>query len=190
MSQVTKLNYIDQKIGANATRKGQQTTRVLYDTSLTTLAAGGVLPRYFEFFRDGANKTINTCNLPTGKLDSGEAMVIKQIEIQCAGGSFYSATNSILNVYIGNQCVLKDFNMGTQWSTNNGPMERLYAQDGNGGRVAAIRLLTDIVLPPQVDLKVTYQVPGNVTLTPGTGAFGYQIRLRGYGVLFNAGSSF
>lgn len=192
MSQITKLNYIDAKLGA-ATQNGQQTTRIIYDTDVETYAAAAPLKNYYEFFVSGAGKSINQTNLPTGKLDSGEAMVIKQINIQNAAPQqfTYAAYIGILNVFVGNQCVVKDFNIGTQWGSDYGMMERMAANIDFEGQVAGIRLLTDIVLPPQVDLKVTIQYPGDQIVPANiAGDWGLQVKLLGYGVLFNAGTSF
>lgn len=193
MSQISKLNYIDAKLGA-ATQNGQQTTRILYDTSFTALAAGGQMPKFYEFFTNGANKSPNLTNLSTGKLDSGEAMVIKQIEFQTystASGAVRMDFLGLVNVFVGNQCVVKDFNIGTQWGSDYGMMERVGANIDFAGNIAAIRLLTDVVLPPQVDLKITLQYPGNITTAViGAGDYGFTCKVRGYGVLFNAGTSF
>lgn len=191
MGQISKLNYIDAKLGANV-RNGQQTTRIIYDSSFSAVVAGAPMPNYYEFFTSGANKTINQTNLPTGKLDSAESMVIKQINIQNYGNSVsFLDKIGLLNIYVGNQCVLKDFNIGTQFGTQYGMLERVGANIDFAGATAAIRLLTDIVLPPQVDLKVTLQYPsGQAVPAPLTGNAGVQIKLSGYGVLFNAGTSF
>lgn len=203
MGQVNKLNYINQKLGSSASQ-GQQTTRTIFDTitgEVTTLGVSA--PKYYEFFASGsANKTALDTNLPTGKLDSMESMVIKEVYFQIWArqsapntGYFNTAgwsRGAIMNIYVGNQCVLKNFNTGTQWNVGNGPMERVYAYD-NGDEACRVRLLTDIVVPPQVDIKVTLQYPNEwQNLSYGTaGLITYSVmcQLSGYGTLFNAGSS-
>jgi hypothetical protein len=57
-----------------------------------------------------------------------------------------------LNIYVGNQCVLKDFNPSFN-STNRGlAFDRLHSGVNNGDFLE-VRLLTDIVIPPQVNFK-------------------------------------
>lgn len=193
MSQITKLDYITSKLGA-AVANGQQTTRVIYDTSPVIVVPGlAPYPKYYELFTGGTNKTINETNLPTGKLDSGEAMVIKEVQIHTfqTGLAQWASQIGLLNIFVGNQCVLKDFNPGTQWGTSCGPYERIFSS--LSGSTAGIRLLTDIVLPPQVDVKVTLQFPSDSLAYNGQNQpneIQLQVRLLGYGVLFNAGTSF
>jgi hypothetical protein len=71
-NQVSKLNYVDAKLGAPTS--GQQTTRYIYDSVLP--GAGGTNVTFFQNF---AGKTQFQTNLTTNKLDSMESMVIKSI---------------------------------------------------------------------------------------------------------------
>lgn len=202
MGQVSKLNYVNAKLGSSASR-GQQTTRVIYDTNVQTANAVGVAAqKYYEFFQSGANKGILDTNLNTGKLDSMESMVIKEIQfnvIYQQSGTVYwnqGAMNkaAIVNVFIGNQCVLKNFNIATQWGTEYGPLERFFTYDTNSGKNAGFRLVTDIVVPPQADIKVTLQYGNDLSVyTAGSGTTPATQKivcsLIGYGTLFNAGMS-
>jgi len=81
-SQVSKLNYVDAKLGAPTS--GQQTTRYIYDSVLP--GAGGTNVTFFQNF---AGKTQFQTNLTTNKLDSMESMVIKSIYISFSWYSWY-----------------------------------------------------------------------------------------------------
>lgn len=192
MGQINKLNYIDAKLGA-ATQNGQQTTRVIYDTFLKVTP--GVQPNYLEWFTNSANKTIAQTNLSSGKLDSGEAMVVKELYFTTIfTGSVlpadYFDNIGVFNLFIGNQCVIKDFNIATQWGFTYGPLERLSNINLPDGKVAGVRLLTDIVIPPQVDIKATLQYSNLLNANvAAAGSIGLQLQMIGYGVLFNAGMS-
>jgi hypothetical protein len=177
MSQVGKLNMVNSKLGA--TMPGQQTTRYIYDS--VTAAAGQT---NFNFFQTFAGKTDLQSNLTTNKLDSSESMVIKSI---------FVATNitqgltgmSNLNITVGNQVVLKDFNLAFN-STNRGvSFDRLHS-GFSGADVLEVRLLTDIVIPPQVNFKATLELAEGGTLVGENITLGF----KGYGTIFSAGSTF
>jgi len=168
MSQVNKLNQVNSKLGASM--MGQQTTRYIYD-SITTVAG----QTNFEFFKTFANKTEFQTNLTTNKLDSSESMVIKSI----------LSGHSNLNIVVGNQVVLKDFNIAFN-STNRGvSYERIHASNSDDD-VVEIRLLTDIIIPPQVNFSATLQLAEGTTSVDQNLTLG----LKGYGVIFSAGSTF
>jgi len=177
MSQVNKLNQVNNKLGA--TMMGQQTTRYIYDS--VTTAAGQT---NFEFFKTFANKTEFQTNLTTNKLDSSESMVIKSIFV--AGNITPGLSgHSNLNIVVGNQVVLKDFNIAFN-STNRGvSYERIHASNSDDD-VVEIRLLTDIIIPPQVNFSATLQLAESTTGADQNLTLG----LKGYGVIFSAGTTF
>lgn len=177
MSQVSKLNMVNSKLGA--TMPGQQTTRYIYD-SVTTVAGQTT----FNFFQTFAGKTDLQSNLTTNKLDSSESMVIKSIFIN--GNITAGLTgHSNLNITVGNQVVLKDFNLAFN-STNRGvSFDRLHS-GLNSGESVEVRLLTDIVIPPQVNFKATLELAEGGTLVGENLTLGF----KGYGVIFSAGNTF
>lgn len=177
MSQVNKLNQVNSKLGANM--MGQQTTRYVYDSVTTTVGQ-----TYFEFFKNFANKTEFQTNLTTNKLDSSESMVIKSIF--CAGNIAPGLSgHSNLNIIVGNQVVLKDFNLAFN-STNRGvSYERIHAANSDDD-IVEIRLLTDIIIPPQVNFSATLELAENTTLAAQNLTLGF----KGYGVIFSAGTTF
>jgi hypothetical protein len=177
MSQVSKLNMVNAKLGA--TMPGQQTTRYIYD-SITTVAG----QTNFNFFQTFAGKTDLQSNLTTNKLDSSESMVIKSIFVATNVTPGLSG-HSNLNITVGNQVVLKDFNISFN-STNRGlSFDRLHS-GLNSPSIVEVRLLTDIVIPPQVNFKATLELAEGGTLVGENITLG----LKGYGTIFSAGSTF
>jgi antitoxin component of MazEF toxin-antitoxin module len=182
-NQVQKLSYVDAKLGVGL--PGQQTTRVIYD-SVNAVAGQG----FFEFFTNFAGKTEFQTNLTTNKLDSAESMVIKSIQLI---GNFAGtptpaslANHLNLNITVGNQVVVKDFDPSFN-ATNRGlSFDRLHSGVNNGNNIE-LRLLTDIVIPPQVNFKATLQISdfANIALNDDI-----TIVLKGYGRIFSAGNSF
>jgi hypothetical protein len=181
-NQVSKLNYVDAKLGAPTS--GQQTTRYIYDS--VTPGVGGTNVTFFQNF---AGKNQFQTNLTTNKLDSMESMVIKSIFLAVAGGNPGGTLNFSghlnLNIYVGNQCVLKDFDPSFN-STNRGlAFDRLHS-GVNNSQLVEVRLLTDIIIPPQVNFKATLEFAENTAL----GDTSVTLGLKGYGKIFSAGMSF
>jgi len=180
-SQVSKLNYVDAKLGSPTS--GQQTTRYIYDTAFP--GAGGTNVTFFQNF---GGKTQFETNLTTNKLDSMESMVIKSIYLvispATAENPLLATGHMNLNIYVGNQCVLKDFDPSFN-ATNRGlSFDRLHGSN-NDARVE-VRLLTDIVIPPQVNFKATLELAENTAVADTSITLG----LKGYGKIFSAGMSF
>lgn len=177
MSQVGKLNMVNAKLGA--TMPGQQTTRYIYDS--VTAVAGQTT---FNFFQTFAGKNDLQTNLTTNKLDSSESMVIKSIFI--TGNITQGLTgHSNLNITVGNQVVLKDFDVSFNTSNRGLAFDRLHSGYNATGALE-VRLLTDIVIPPQVNFKATLELAEGGTLVGENLTLG----LKGYGTIFSAGSTF
>jgi hypothetical protein len=179
-NQVQKLSYVDAKLGVGL--PGQQTTRVIYDSVNATAGQG-----FFEFFSNFAGKTEFQTNLTTNKLDSAESMVIKSIQIIGAfAGSATLANHLNLNITVGNQVVVKDFDPSFN-ATNRGlAFDRLHS-GVNAANILEFRLLTDIVIPPQVNFKATLQLSDGVNVQLNDDI---TIVFKGYGRIFSAGNSF
>ena len=177
-NQVSKLAYVDSKLGVSL--PGQQTTRVIYDS--VNAAAG---QQFFQFFTNFAGKTEFQTNLTTNKLDSAESMVIKSIQI-VMGSLVSNLTDHLnLNITVGNQVVLKDFDPSFNCSTRGLSFDRLHS-GFNTTTNLEVRLLTEIVIPPQVNFKAELQL-SNALLAAGDDV---TIILKGYGRIFSAGNSF
>ena len=177
-NQVNKLAYVDSKLGVSL--PGQQTTRVIYD-SVSSLAG----QQFFEFFTNFAGKTEFQTNLTTNKLDSAESMVIKSIQIITNSATSNLADHLNLNITVGNQVVVKDFDPSFNASNRGLAFDRLHS-GFNSNTNLELRLLTDIVIPPQVNFKATLQV-SNALIDTGDNI---TIIFKGYGRIFSAGNSF
>lgn len=174
MSQISKLNQVNTKLGA--TMPSQQTTRVIYDSVTSTLGQ-----KTFEFFTNFAGKNEFQTNLSQNKLDSSESMVIKSIYMITPDNGILKNMNTV-TISVGNQIVVKDLPISfnaegglayDRLNYNEQPFE------------VEIRLLTDIVIPPQVNFKAVFTTsdvcPADQNVTFG---------MKGYGTIFSAGSSF
>ena len=196
MSQVGKLGYVDSKLGAPTS--GQQTTRILFNTIENPGTTSSLV-----FFKNFQGLTNGQTNLTQNKLDSMESMVIKTISLtQLATNGLMSTfggfSQQVLSIIVGNQTVVKNLPLHFNQGLNGQSYDRLHE---NGGSVidsqgfasaqiqfaspSEIRLLTDIVIPPQVAFEVRVESNGGVY---GTGAV--VCALSGYGKIFSAGSSF
>jgi len=177
-NQVQKLAYVDSKLGVSL--PGQQTTRVVYDS--VNAAAG---QQFYEFFTNFAGKTEFQTNLTTNKLDSAESMVIKSIQIIMSSATSNLIDHLNLNITVGNQVVLKDFDPSFN-ATNRGlSFDRLHS-GFNDDKSLEVRLLTDIVIPPQVNFKATLQISNALVALNDD----VTIIFKGYGRIFSAGASF
>lgn len=196
MSQVGKLGFVDSKLGAPTS--GQQTTRILFNT----IEAPGTTSS-LTFFRNFQGLTNGQTNLTQNKLDSMESMVIKTIwlsQFTSAGvhEAFGDTVQQTLSIIVGNQTVVKNLPIHFNQGNSGQAFDRLHE---NGGTISEstfsgtateqnempveIRLLTDIVIPPQVAFEVRIDSNAGVY---GTGAV--VCALSGYGKIFSAGSSF
>jgi hypothetical protein len=177
-NQVQKLSYVDSKLGVSL--PGQQTTRVIYDS--INSSAGQT---FYQFFTNFAGKTEFQTNLTTNKLDSAESMVIKSIQIIMNSATASLADHLNLNITVGNQVVLKDFDPSFNCSSRGLSFDRLHS-GFNSTVNLEVRLLTEIVIPPQVNFKAELQL-GNLTMALNDDI---TIVLKGYGRIFSAGNSF
>lgn len=200
--QVSKLNYVDRKLGTIGGQ--QQTTRVLYDTIQVN---AGDPTQELKFFDNFAGKGIAQTNLTTNKLDSSESMVIKQIQFAQVFANSSNpndpnpAQTYIMNVYVGNQRVIKNFPLFV--GRQGGSLYGLYRLSSNNiatgvqqnfpSGYTVFRALTDIVIPPQTNFRVTITKGGTNAWAPtNAGAIEtkYYLLLKGYGQIFSAGNSF
>jgi hypothetical protein len=177
-NQVQKLAYVDSKLGVSL--PGQQTTRVIYDS--VNAVAG---QQFYEFFTNFAGKTEFQTNLTTNKLDSAESMVIKSIQIIMNSTTANLNQHLNLNITVGNQVVVKDFDPSFNSSNRGLAFDRLHS-GLNANDTCEVRLLTEIVIPPQVNFKATLQL-GNALVAVNDDV---TIIFKGYGRIFSAGNSF
>jgi hypothetical protein len=195
-SQPQKLAYVDGKLGAPTS--GQQTTRILFNT----IEAPGTTSS-LVFFRSFQGLTNGQTNLTQNKLDSMESMVIKTIylaQYTSAGllEAFGGLVSQTVSIIVGNQTVVKNLPIQFNQGANGQAFDRLHENggantDGTVGGTALeqrfmpceIRLLTDIVIPPQVAFEVRIDSSNAVYNTAAV-----VCALSGYGKIFSAGNSF
>ena len=177
-NQVQKLSYVDSKLGVSL--PGQQTTRVIYDSVNATAGQ-----QFFEFFTNFAGKNEFQTNLTTNKLDSAESMVIKSIYLVMSSETADLAAHMNLNITVGNQVVLKDFDASFNAQNKGLSFDRLHSGFSNALAIE-VRLLTEIVIPPQVNFKATFETADTAVAAEDK----VTIVLKGYGRLFSAGNSF
>ena len=177
-NQVSKLAYVDSKLGVSL--PGQQTTRVIYDS--VNAAAG---QQFFTFFTNFAGKNEFQTNLTTNKLDSAESMVIKSIQIIMNSATSNLADHLNLNITVGNQVIIKDFDPSFNATSRGLAFDRLHS-GFNSSTNLELRLLTDIVIPPQVNFKAELTL-GNALIAVNDDI---TIVFKGYGRIFSAGNSF
>jgi len=177
-NQVQKLSYVDSKLGVSL--PGQQTTRVIYDSINATAGQ-----QFYQFFTNFAGKTEFQTNLSTNKLDSAESMIIKSVQIIMNSAVSNLADHLNLNITVGNQVVLKDFDPSFNASSRGLAFDRLHS-GFNSTQILELRLLTEIVIPPQVNFKAELQL-SNALIALNDDV---TIVLKGYGRIFSAGSSF
>lgn len=195
MSQISKLGFVDSKLGAPTS--GQQTTRILFNTIEAPGTTSGLV-----FFKTFQGLTQGQTNLTQNKLDSMESMVIKTIWLAQYNTSGVLSTiggnrQQTISIIVGNQQVVKNLPIQFNQGINGQAFDRLHENAGTisdsqaGGRFLQIaqpmeiRLLTDIVIPPQVAFEVRIDSNAGVY---GTGAV--VCALSGYGKIFSAGNTF
>jgi len=171
-----KLGAVNQKIGSGAVKSQQDTCRVIYDT----VAGAGL--SYGQFFNNFAGKNAFQTNLNSNKLDSMESMVINEIIFASAAGNQFSRATS-LNIYIGDDCVVKDFNLQYAASTS---WKEFPINDQNTSLIVSVPMLTSIVIPPQITFKATLELSGGATF----GAAGIKMAMKGFGKIFKPNTSF
>jgi hypothetical protein len=196
MSQISKLGYVDSKLGAPSS--GQQTTRILFNT----IEAPGTTSS-LSFFKTFQGLTQGQTNLTQNKLDSMESMIIKTIWLAQFDANgvilpFGAFDQQTLSIIVGNQQVVKNLPIQFNQGFNGQAFDRLHDNAGaitNQVSTATrlvqftqpceIRLLTDIVIPPQVAFEV--RIDSNASVY---GAGAVVCALSGYGKIFSAGNTF
>jgi hypothetical protein len=199
--QVNKFLQANKALGAQMDSM-QGTTRIIYDTF------GGTnnyqTTTSYDFFSEVTAKT-NTLynnqpatNITDNRFEPGEGMVIKEI-------GFYNLSNvaspatpaslalgvlglGLINFYIGNNRVIKDlplFMAGSFSPLNNINPISSSADNFISRRIGAMRLFTNIVIPPQVQFYMNVRIPALGADAAEQNINVYRAYLKGYGKLFN-----
>jgi hypothetical protein len=169
----------------------QGTTRAIFDT-----ASGQ--SNNFTFFQNVQTRPYPFSNISQNRFEVGESLAIESIALILFEAGypepgdpilnflFGGQCNPLLNLYIGNQRVIKDLDLSYsnttlgQTNTANNPI--------NGdSQTAVFRLETPIVIPPQIEFYATLQFSTPVGPDEGTGI---ALILQGTGTLLNPKSNF
>lgn len=178
--QVNKFLEANRRVGAMMDSQ-QGTTRVIYDTTGNTTTPFAS----YEFFSFVNSKTFPATNLENNRFQPGEGMVIKEIMLLDTTIN-YSFTNnslaySVIDFFVGNNRVLKALPLacfGSFAAINN-----INAVPGADTQPTAIRLLTNIVIPPQIEFKAVLRMPQNIGSVANPANL--KLSVKGYGKLFN-----
>jgi hypothetical protein len=178
--QVNKFLTATRALGAQMDQM-QGTTRIIYDSF-----DFGLTNNFYSFFSAVSSKnSITETNINDNRFEPGEGMVIKEIVIasrDVTNGAEFDDTIqfSTLDVVIGNNRVVK----GLPLLAGNGSFG-INAMTGRPNlKIWSIRLLNNIVIPPQIQFFVNLQAPTVGAATPGN-ALNLRVFLKGYGKLFN-----
>lgn len=166
-----KLIGINSRMGAKLGT--QDTTRTIFDT----VTSSGTR---FEFFKN-FNKTALETNLTRNKLEAEESMVIQELLLtqESAGGVIFDGYANF-NLIVGNQRVIKD--LAIHFETN--PSLSFFPVKSNVAKFLSIPMITQIVIPPNVEFQATLDVFTPIAATKIKAVFA------GYGRLFNTNRSF
>ncbi|NBU93401.1 MAG: hypothetical protein EBS18_02410 [Actinobacteria bacterium] len=183
---------VNQRLGNTAVPNMQGTTRAIYDSQLLTVSQNQTL----TFFQGVSGRLYPFANVNNNRFEVGESLAITSIAF-CAAEpdatftdladelyeNFATGTtvsNTILlNLYIGNQRVIKDFDLN-------------YSRFGIGEayntarQKNVIHLETPIVIPPQIEFYATVTVTSSANVL----ARRFFLILSGQGTLLNTKSTF
>lgn len=150
---------VNQRLGNSAVQNMQGTTRCLFDTATATTATD----QTYTFFAGVASRVFPLSNLSNNRFEVGESLAIQGITAfryaavspptaNTAISAFTQPATGILNLYIGNQRVLKDLEF-VNFGYNGLGKSMATTQAGAG-----IFLETPIVIPPQIEFYATLRV--------------------------------
>jgi hypothetical protein len=184
--QVNKFLTANRALGANMDQM-QGTTRIVYDTQDMT----GVTS--YSFFSNLGAKQTNIANAPATNLtdnrfDPGEGMVVKELfvyNLETTAANICPIANryislATVDILIGNNRVVKSLPLfaGSGFTIINN------LNPTNNANYSAIRLLTNIVIPPQIQFFVNITLPAAPSAAATKDAI-FRVALKGYGKLFN-----
>jgi len=187
-----QLVGVNQRLGNTAVPNMQGTTRTIYDSSAMVVSTNQTL----TFFQGVSGRLYPFANINNNRFEVGESLAITSISWCTSeeGATFDSiadelyenvsagATNThtfLLNLYIGNQRVIKDFDLGYS-RFGIGEAYNPYRQKN------VIHLETPIVIPPQIEFYATISLTGSGSAL----ARRFYLILSGQGTLLNTKSTF
>jgi hypothetical protein len=188
--QVNKFLQANRVLGAQMDQM-QGTTRVIYDTQ----NCGGL--NSYDFFSQAGAKS-NTLilgapatNIAQNRFEPGEGMVIKEFGLitfnQGVGPASSALDLSLINITIGNNKVIKDLPLmaGSEISSINVINYNNKFIGGDDIQLWSFRMLTNIVIPPQIQFSVNLRFNTILPVTLNNQTLNFRVYLKGYGKLFN-----
>ena len=184
--QVNKFLTANRALGANMDQM-QGTTRIVYDTQDMTGVSS------YSFFSNLGAKQTNIANSPATNLtdnrfDPGEGMVVKELfvyNLETTAANICPISNRFISlatvdILIGNNRVVKSLPLftGSGFTIINN------LNPTNSANYSAVRLLTNIVIPPQIQFFVNITLPAAPSTAATKDAI-LRVALKGYGKLFN-----
>ena len=162
---------VNERLGNFAVPQMQGTTRYIYDALDGVAAANSG----YSFFQGVSNRVYPLANINQNRFEAGESLAVQGIQLFTVA-TYSSATNSsaiavpgafpttaVVNLFIGNQRVLKNIELGVFSLSNLGKSIVPQATAPQGG--VGIFLETPIVIPPQVEFFVTAQISVSIAAT-------------------------
>lgn len=152
----------------------QGTTKIIYDTVVASALAPVAIA---EFFSDVANKNALQTNFQGGKLEEKTAMVLKEFVFYSEGAPLSAnlLDHCKMTVKIGNYDVIANFDL-----LNLNPQYNFNWVSGGASTLRtfySVRFLTDLVLPPLTDLKVStvWNIPLEASLKLAVKGYAKQV---------------
>lgn len=179
---------VNERLGNTAVPKMQGTTRAIFDSQ-------DLNGTFFKFFENAQSRPYPRTNINQNRFEVGESLAIESIALLVTEEGFINTdlslisffqifplnTELLLNLYIGNQRVIKDFDLASGIKTLLGT-----TNTASSVRKAVCYLETPIVIPPQIEFYATLQT--SVFLdAPENYIF---LQLQGTGTLLNTKENF
>lgn len=189
MQTAQQIVGVNERLGNMAVPQMQGTTRMIFDT----LQGTGTNPGSYTFFQGVSSRTYPLSNVSQNRFEVGESLAVQYISVAtyvaAAGAAFPALSTAVtllnaipnvgvLNLFIGNQRVLKNFEI-LEYSLS------VTGQSKQNITNAVVILETPIVIPPQIEFYATLDLNQNVGVTSRV-----VLMLGGMGTLLNPKETF
>jgi len=196
--QVNKFLQANRALGAQMDQM-QGTTRNVFDTvnmtGLTSYSFFSELPSKQTTLLGNAPQT----NITDNRFEPGEGMVIKElafVNYESTIANIADLNQSVMalglvDIIVGNQRVVRDLPLlagSTIGAINNINLKTTVTDEIK--RYNALRLFTNIVIPPQMQWFVNLRLPFAPANDASQGANVLRCYLKGYGKLFNSRNNY
>lgn len=189
MQTAQQIVGVNERLGNMAVPQMQGTTRMIFDT----LQGTGTNPGSYTFFQGVSSRTYPLSNVSQNRFEVGESLAVQYISVAtyaaAAAAAFPALSTAVtllnaipnvgvLNLFIGNQRVLKNFEI-LEYSLS------VTGQSKQNITNAVVILETPIVIPPQIEFYATLDL--NQSVAAGSRVV---LMLGGMGTLLNPKETF